>query len=318
MNFRLSAASGERNTFVGVIESFARSFGIKTKAAEQLTADGAGCCSVECHVVHEDVLTVEIEEIGTYALMWTPTEDNTSAIGYTIEDGILGEGGVPESLALAAGFAFTEGIVDSLADIANMAVCPERPDVVRMRLTHPSGVAVRRRNVVMNSSCGICGGREQLASRFACTPPVPDTLRMSVADFAGVREAMHRHQGIFGQTGGTHGAAVFDSDLMVVAVAEDLGRHNALDKVIGYRFLSDLGFAGCGVFISSRVSYEMVAKSARAGFELVAAISAPSSLAIEMADRFGITLGGFVRGDSAKIYTHPHRIVARAGNSFLA
>ena len=94
-------------------------------------------------------------------------------------------------------------------------------------------------------------------------------------------------------------------------MAEDLGRHNALDKVIGYRFLSELGFDGCGVFISSRISYEMVAKSVRAGFEMIAAISAPSSLAIETADRFGITLCGFVRGEGAKVYTHPHRILTR-------
>lgn len=284
--------------------------GIRATSAMQMAADGSGAGAVDCHVVHEDVLTIEIEDVGTYALMWTPTEDGSQAVAYTIEDGVLAEGGVPEALALGAGFAFTEGIVDRLEDIASMAVCPERPDVVRMRLSHPPAAAVRRRNVVMNSSCGICGGREQLEQGMACTARVPDTLRMAVGDFAPVREAMHAHQGIFGGTGGAHGAAVFDSARQVVAVAEDLGRHNALDKVIGYRFLSGLGFAGCGVFISSRVSYEMVAKSARAGFELVSAISAPSSLAIDMAERFGITLCGFVRGDSAKIYTHPHRIVA--------
>lgn len=286
-------------------------FGIMATSAAQRMADGTGADAVACQVVHEDVLTIEIEDVGSYALMWTPTQDNTQAAGYTIEEGVLAESGVPEALALGAGFAFTEGIVNRLGDIAHMAVCAERPDVVRMRLVDPAGVAVRRRNVVMNSSCGVCGGREQLAEGMACTAPVADTLRMTVADFDPVREAMRTHQGIFGSTGGAHGAAVFGPDLRVVAVAEDLGRHNALDKVIGYRFLSGLGFAGCGVFISSRISYEMVAKSARAGFELVAAISAPSSLAIEMADRFGITLCGFVRGDSAKVYTHPQRVVTR-------
>lgn len=279
-------------------------------SAMQLAADGTKLDAVDCQVIHEDVLTIEVEDVGSYALMWTPTQSSSQAVGYTIEDGVLAEGGIPETLALGAGFAFTEGIVSRLGDIANMSICPERPDIVRMRLTSPARVTVRRRNVIMNSSCGVCGGREQLAESMAGTELVPDTLRMTVADFELIREAMRRHQGIFGSTGGAHGAAAFGPDLKVVAVAEDLGRHNALDKVIGYRFLSGLGFAGCGVFISSRISYEMVAKSARAGFELVAAISAPSSLAIEMADRFGITLCGFVRGDSAKVYTHPHRIVA--------
>lgn len=278
-------------------------------SAARLVADGTLAPMRACEVVQEDVLTIEIEDIGSYALMWTPTQDNYRAAGYTVEDGVLSDTGVPESLALAAGFAFTEGIVDSLADIASMAVCPERPDVVRMRLVHPDIVTVSRRNVVMNSSCGVCGGREQLAKGMASNTRVGDRLRVRIVDFDLVRAAMRAQQGIFDSTGGTHGAAIFDHDLHVVAVAEDLGRHNALDKVIGYRFLSRRGLAGCGVFISSRISYEMVAKSVRAGFELIAAISAPSSLAIETADRFGVTLCGFVRGDSAEVYTHPHRII---------
>lgn len=293
-------------------------FGVKAIAATRLTAERA--TDVDCEVIDEDVLTVDIESVGTYALMWTPTEARTQAVGYTIEDGLLADAGrVPEALALAAGFAFTEGIVDRLPDIAHMAVCPDQPDVVRMRLVDPGGVAVRRRNVVMNSSCGLCGGREQLQRGLAACPRVGDLLRMALADFEPVRETMHLHQDIFGSTGGAHGAAIFDATMRTVAVAEDLGRHNALDKAIGYRFLSGEGFAGCGVFISSRISYEMVAKSARAGFEVVAAISAPSSMAIETADRFGITLCGFVRDGSAKLYTHPHRIVRKvASNGVVA
>lgn len=292
-------------------------FGVKATSARRLAVGVDD--SVECQVIHEDVLTIEIEEVGTYALMWTPTEDNSQSVGYTIQDGLLADAGrVPELLALGAGFAFTEGIVNRLEDIAYMSVCPERPDVVRMRLVNPAGVAVRRRNVIMNSSCGICGGREQLESGMAVSERVGDTLRMSIADFEPVRTTMHLHQDIFGSTGGAHGAAVFEASLKAVAVAEDLGRHNALDKAIGYRFLSGQGFAGCGVFITSRVSYEMVAKSVRAGFEVIVAISAPSSLAIEIADRFGITLCGFVRDDSAKVYTHPHRIVMPATDADLA
>ncbi len=295
----------------GVLSPIQGRFGAKAISAIRLTATSA--TSVECQVVDEDVLTIDIEEVGTYALMWTPTEENNQAVGYTVEDGVLADTGrVPESLALSAGFAFTEGIVDRLTDIAHMSVCPERPDVVRMCLTNPAGVAVRRRNVVMNSSCGVCGGRERIQGGISTSVRVGDILRMSVADFDPVRAAMGQHQDIFGRTGGAHAAAVFDGDMRLVTFAEDLGRHNALDKAIGHAFLSGADFAGCGVFISSRISYEMVAKSVRAGFEVIAAISAPSSLAIETAHRFGITLCGFVRGGSVELYTHPHRIVMQS------
>lgn len=295
----------------GVVRSIPGQFGIMATGAERVSADGVSHGWAEALVVHEDVLTIEIADVGHYSLMWTPTSDNAQAVGYCLEDGILADHGVPENLALAAGFAFTEGLVNTLADIAEMSVCAERTDVVQMRLRQPELAAVRRRNVVMNSSCGVCGGREQLEDAAAAWARVPDTLRMTVADFTAICNELHVHQKVFGGTGGAHGAAIFDAERKVVATAEDIGRHNALDKVIGHRFLSGLPLAGCGAFISSRISYEMVAKAARAGFELLAAISAPSSMAIEMAERAGITLCGFVRSGSAEIYTHPHRIVGQ-------
>ena len=310
---------------IDAVRPFSGRFGVKAATAEQVSADGFRRGCVETQVIHEDILTIDVEEVGTYSLMWTPTCDNTVAVGFCGEDGILtndddatlGEGEVPGSLALAAGFAFTEGIVDGLADIVNMSVCTERPDVVRVKLRDPQLVAVRRRNVVINSSCGVCGGREQLQDSEAGWAKASDILRVAIADLALIRDALQQRQNIFGCTGGAHGAAIFDDHLDVVAAAEDLGRHNALDKVIGQRFLMGLGFAGCGAFITSRISYEMAAKAARAGIELLAAISAPSSLAIEMADRAGITLCGFVRGGSGEIYTHPHRIVTNTDTILL-
>lgn len=285
-------------------------YGIRATTVERAGIDGFRQRDAQTRVIEEDVLTIDIDDVGSYSLMWTPTSDNTQAAAYHLEDGILADSGASEQLAMAAGFAFTEGIVDTLSDIAYMAVCPERNDVVRMRLTHPEMVSVRRRNVVMNSSCGVCGGREQLQDAVISASPVSDVLRVTVADLILIGNQMRSRQAIFDSTGGAHGAAIFDSALGMVAVAEDLGRHNALDKVIGYRFLGGLGFGGCGAFISSRISYEMVAKAARAGFEIVAAISAPTSLAIETAERSGITLCGFVRSGSAEVYTHPHRIIA--------
>lgn len=282
--------------------------GVVTVAAERISAAGERRDAAACEVVQEDVLTLEVEQIGSYALMWTPTEAHPGATGYTAEDGVLADAGTPEALALAAGFAFTEGIVDALSDIAAMWVCPERPDVVNLRLADPERVAPRRRNVVVNSSCGICGGREQLAGRMQALPPVDDALRLTLSDLAAIRDEMQGHQLAYSRTGGTHAAALFDASLRIVAIAEDLGRHNALDKVIGYGLLGGSDLRGCGAFLSSRASYEMVAKAVRARLALLAAISAPSSMAVELAARQGITLCGFVREDRATVYTHPQRI----------
>ncbi|MCL2714350.1 MAG: formate dehydrogenase accessory sulfurtransferase FdhD [Alphaproteobacteria bacterium] len=290
--------------------------GVRTAPALQLSSTKPGR-QAPALVIHEDVLTIDVEEVGSYSLMWTPTRDTSAAVAWCREDGILtadaiaADGDqVPEALALAAGFAFTEGIVSQRADISTMAVCPERPDVVRMRLSDPEAVVVRRRNVVMNSSCGVCGGREQIERRAAAGPVAAASLNVSVGELSALTEALRARQQVFARTGGAHGAAIFDRGCRIVAVAEDLGRHNALDKVIGQRFLEGSGFAGCAAVITSRISYEMVAKAARAGLELVAAISAPSSLAIDMAERAGITLCGFVRGGCAEVYTHGHRVAA--------
>lgn len=284
--------------------------GMVALSARQIMPGGETRQAVNSLVVEEDVLTIDIEGVGNYALMWTPTEDNSGAVGYTAEDGVLAADGIPEALALAAGFAFTEGIVNVLADIAAMWICAERPDVVNIRLAHPESAEVRRRNVVVNSSCGVCGGREQMLDGLSIVAPATGQLRMTVTDLADIRARMQSQQRVFAGTGGTHGAILFDASLKVLFVAEDLGRHNALDKVIGYRFLTGRDFGGCGAFISSRISYEMAAKAVRAGLDVLAAISAPSSLAISLAEHHGLTVCGFVRDERATIYTHPERIEA--------
>lgn len=281
----------------------------RTEASLWSSADGRRQIA-DCQVVREDVLTIDVEHVGSYALMWTPTEEPPGEVGYTPQDGVLADDGVPEALALAAGFAFTEGLIDALGDVAAMWICGDRLDVVHLRLLRPQAAHVRRRNVVVNSSCGVCGGREQLVDDLALARAAGDRLRLSVADLIAIRSEMQARQAVFGGTGGTHGAALFGPDREVLVVAEDLGRHNAMDKVIGHRLLSGHGFDGCGAFISSRVSYEMTAKAIRAGLEILAAISAPSSLAIEMAERHGLTLCGFVRDDRAMVYSQSQRIVA--------
>ncbi len=263
----------------------------------------------QCRVVEEDALTLNVQGVGHYTLMWTPTAANTTAQGYTLEDGLLGEEEQPEGLCLAMGFALSEGLIDSLADIKSLSVCPDDPKVVQLQLHHPERVIAARKNVVINSSCGICGPREILEENALKLPTVADSLRISHGQFALLMAQMRDGQQIFEQTGGSHAAAVFDESGQVLAVAEDLGRHNALDKAIGMVLLHRGNVAGCGVVLSSRLSLEMVLKAVRTGLQMMLAVSAPTSLAIEVADKFGVTLCGFVRDQRATVYTHPQRVL---------
>lgn len=295
-------------------ETRERLAGVTTVPSIEISGADVVFTETTCHVIEEDALTIEIEDIGSYTLMWTPTEPGSGAAGYTRSDGVLGEPGDAERLALAAGFAFTEGIIESLADVRSMAVCADAPGVVRMTLENPACVVTRRRNVLLTSGCGVCGSREIIENNVFGLSPVPDRMRFGATRLAPLMVAMHERQQVFSRTGGAHAAAIFDQSGRIRAVAEDLGRHNALDKVIGRVLLEGSGFERCGVLLSSRLSLEMVTKAIRAGFELIAAVGAPTSLAIDVARQFGITLCGFVRNERATLYTHPHRIrhIARA------
>jgi FdhD protein len=261
-----------------------------------------------CQVVEEDALTLDVEGVGHYTLMYTPTVLTVSAQGFTLEEGLLGEGEQPEGLALAMGFALSEGLINELADIRSLSVCPDNPKVVQVQLHRPEDVSINRKDVVINSSCGICGPREILEDNALQLPSVTTGLRISSGRFPQLMDGMRAGQQIFQQTGGSHAAAIFDEAGNILAVSEDLGRHNALDKAIGMVLLERGTVAGCGVVLSSRLSLEMVLKAVRTGLEIMLAVSAPTSLAIEVADKFGITLCGFVRDSRATVYTHPDRI----------
>ena len=232
------------------------------------------------------------------------------AQGYTPEDGLLSEEQQPEGLCLALGFALSEGLITRLSELQSISKCPEDASVVRLQLHQPENARVTRKNVVINSSCGICGPREILQDNALNLQTVADTLRVNRDQFFTLMSQMRERQTLFQQTGGSHAAAIFDKTGQVLAVAEDLGRHNALDKVIGMVLLERSHLADCGVVLSSRVSLEMVLKAVRSQLQIVLAVSAPTSLAIEVAEQFGVTLCGFVRKHRATVYTHPHRVEA--------
>jgi FdhD protein len=227
-----------------------------------------------------------------------------------------------EDRALAAGFLLAERIIRSAADIGAIEHC-RHPDqsrahhVVDVFLIGDAAARVpalleQRRQVVANSSCGICGRAtvDELASDIA---PLHATCTMTLEALRELPGRLRARQTRFDETGGLHGAALFSSEGALLGSAEDVGRHNAVDKVIGALLLDETHgrspFSGAAaLMVSGRVSFEIVQKAWLAGIEIVAAISAPTSLAIELAETAGITLLGFVRESGLNLYTHPGRI----------
>lgn len=281
--------------------------GMRCVPSHRFPAGGEAAVTEECWVVEELALFLDVAEVGLYTLMCTRT-DARAAAGFLPGEGVLGEAPVPEALALCAGFLLTESMIDTMDDVASLAICPESPEVVQVRLVDPTRVRSNRRGGFVASSCGICGGVDHDGNIQGGLARVGDTLRLDAACSTPLMEEMQRLQTVFNTTGGTHAAALFSSDAKLIASAEDLGRHNALDKVIGQCLLRGRPTAGCGAMLSGRVSLELIIKAARAGIELVAAVSAPSSMAIEAADKLGITLCGFVRQGRLTAFTHPHRL----------
>jgi FdhD protein len=213
---------------------------------------------------------------------------------------------------LAAGFLFTEGIVTVATEIVAVHVDPSA-DIVDVILTAERAAAVAaqrdaRRQVTTTSSCGMCG-RPDLASTRLTAPRVALSRTVDADAIRALPGRLAPLQETFAATGGLHAAALCTLDGGIVDTAEDVGRHNAVDKIIGRRLLAGrLPAVDALLFVSGRTSFEILQKAWLAGVPLVAAVSAPSSLAIALAEEAGITLVGFVRGGRFNIYTHPARI----------
>lgn len=217
---------------------------------------------------------------------------------------------------LAAGFLRTEGLIDDAAEIVRITIgdpgTDARPDdEVTVHLARPFDASrVAERHFVATASCGICGkaSLDELEVRCAPIPAGPSVTAGTLLALPGrLREA----QAVFEHTGGLHAAGLFDALGALIALREDVGRHNALDKLIGGRVLAgDLPLHGRIVLVSGRASFELVQKAAVAGVPILAAISAPSDLAVEAAERLGVTLVGFLRGDGFNVYARPERVVA--------
>ena len=220
---------------------------------------------------------------------------------------------------LAIGFLYTEAIIKSAADIALVKHCgPPAPDtgshnVIRVELEPGVDVDLERlqRHFYTTSSCGVCGKTSLDALRTCGAADQPlTTTRFSKAVLTALPDRLRAAQKTFAATGGLHAAAAFDTAGNLVACHEDIGRHNAVDKVIG-ELLSRglLPATGLGLIVSGRASFELLQKAVMAGMPVLAAVSAPSSLAVDLAREFNVTLVGFLRGDTFNIYSAKERIV---------
>ncbi len=214
---------------------------------------------------------------------------------------------------LAVGFLVTEGVLSSATDVLAVehARDGEFPgNVIEVRVADGVDAGPAKRAMYSSSSCGLCGKGTIAAITRRVAPitreedPVPFSLDVLLSMPAKMRAA----QPTFDRTGGLHAAALFDRQGDLLVLREDIGRHNAVDKVIGARILAGETLGGLALMISGRAGFEILQKAAVARIPLVAAVSAPSSLAIDLADRAGITLLGFLRPPRGSVYTHARRV----------
>ena len=223
---------------------------------------------------------------------------------------------------LCIGFLFTEGVVRGSGDLARVED-GGAPNVVNVTLTSARAGIVpellgQRRQVAMNSSCGMCG-RRTLESLSIDGPPLELRWGVTADVIAQLPIRLRDAQSAFAETGGLHAAGLFDTHGRLQMSAEDVGRHNAVDKLLGRSLRAGrVPLEDSLLFVSGRSSFEIVQKAYVGGVALVGAVSAPSSLAIELAQRSGITLLGFVRGDRFNVYAHPERVRLKADTTKTA
>ncbi len=250
-----------------------------------------GVTTVDDQVAVEAPLEIRVNGRGYAVTMRTPGHD----------------------LDLAAGFLVSEGVIGAASDLNSVsAVEDAEGDVVDAVVAGPGAMVAmdRQRHVYTTSSCGVCGlasiDAVTTTSRFDVTH---DDVEVTAHVIGALPDLLRESQAVFDATGGLHAAGLFAADGRLVAVCEDVGRHNAVDKVVGDATRQGLlPLAGHVLQVSGRASFELVQKAAMAGIPVLAAVSAPSSLAIDLADQAGVTLVAFSRHGAFNVYTHPQRI----------
>ncbi|MDF2830149.1 MAG: formate dehydrogenase family accessory protein FdhD [Mycobacterium sp.] len=221
---------------------------------------------------------------------------------------------------LAQGFLLTEGVIGGRDDIARVEYCRGAGEdglntynVLDVRLTPgvPMPDVDVTRNFYTTSSCGVCGkGSIDAIRQISRHSPGDDPTVVSAETLTAMPDQLRSAQRVFASTGGLHGAALFTADGTMLVVREDIGRHNAVDKVIGWAVENQrVPLTGTVLLVSGRASFELTQKAVMAGIPLLAAVSAPSSLAVDLATQAGLTLVAFLRGQSMNVYSRPDRVV---------
>lgn len=218
----------------------------------------------------------------------------------------------PDHIAdFAHGFALSEGLIDRLDQVAGFEeLRHDRGIEARFWLRGDRGAALkeRRRAMLGPVGCGLCG-IDSLDAALRALPRLPEEgLRLSRAEVAGATDALRGHQPLHDRTRAVHAAGFLRPGQGIIAAREDVGRHNALDKLIGALARHGIDPSGGAVVLTSRVSVEMVQKTVMAGAPVLIAVSAPTALAVDMADAANLTLAAFARGEGFDLYAHPHRI----------
>lgn len=262
---------------------------------------GERCRERADHVATEEPLEVRVEEPAS-------SGGREHAVAVTMRT-------PGDDFELAAGFLFTEAIVPDPAAMAGVRYCrtadPQEYNVVTVTLRAASAFdpATAARNFYVGSSCGVCGKASLDAVEVRGCKPVGAGFRIRDAALRAVPGALEPSQRVFGRTGGIHAAALFAPDGGVRLVREDVGRHNAVDKVVGALALSGrLPETGAGLVVSGRSSFEILQKAAMAGLPMVVAVGAPSSLAVDFARRFNMTLVGFAKRSGYNVYAGAQRV----------
>ncbi len=213
-------------------------------------------------------------------------------------------------LELAAGFLFTEGIISSRSELR--ALEQTGANAVSASTADGYSAIEAQRNFFAASSCGICGKATIESVRVRGIKPVKSDFRIDPDVLCSLPERLRESQAAFGRTGGLHAAAAFSAAGDMLVLREDIGRHNAVDKVVGWALLNDqIPLSNFVLMVSGRGGFEIAQKSLVAGFPVLASVSAPSSLAVQIAREFGMTMVGFLRGRRFVLYSGPSRIVGK-------
>ncbi|WP_113716898.1 formate dehydrogenase accessory sulfurtransferase FdhD [Arthrobacter dokdonensis] len=247
----------------------------------------------------EEPLEIRLGHESFTVTMRTPGDDFDLVAGFLVSEGIIS---VPDELI---SLRFCAGEDENGQQTFNVVEAQLRPDVALPALS-------ARRNVTTTSACGICGTASidavRKSSHYPITSPVDQPL-VKAEVLASLPEELREQQKLFDKTGGVHAAGLFAPDGELLSLREDVGRHNAVDKVVGAAFRERrLPLANTILQVSGRASFELVQKAAMAGVPVLAAVSAPSSLAVDLARESGLTLVGFSRGKTLNVYTHDARI----------